>query len=590
MGQRVNPDDYIDPKGDLEIRLGIGVGIPSGLNLLSLFSYDASPARSPRLVLTYHRATQIVSPPRLRAVATVHAPELKPQPVSLQLLKLTVRVNPPSGLAFDGVDDEVAILRSPLINSDANGYVTKTIEVRFRTDDAQSTQILYEQGGGAHGYNTEISGGMLRMSQWRDNGIPHTVSVPISSNTLYHAALVHDGDAAGDKLLGYLDGALVGAAVGLASVPSHGDARIGAIQSNTKLADGTDVLEPNHAFSGSVFEHRHWNAARSQAQIQAALDVDLIGDEAGLALLYKLNDGSGAVASDSTANGLHGAISGAAWTSVYGPAYVGLAVLPPAVAVSATAHAPSLSGGTVTITPPKIGIAATVHTPEVLPQTVIIEPPHLVVSATVHTLRVERMLQSVAVRRRVGGLMLSGERGALRYEPYLFLSNIHGDEVRPLPGVITASVDLSNFRDHTWELFLECEATDAFNPLHDYVLAAMEVKVAGDASCVESGEKTTYGGQEYEVLAVKPGVPEEYADTPISDYSYLGIDIRTGAESQGTPQSAAMDCMGQWDIIAVNVYEPGATLANTIPIFASPEAEAAYSEALMQEVTEGSVE
>ena len=77
---------------------------------------------------------------------------------------------------------------------------------------------------------------------------------------------------------------------------------------------------------------------------------------------------------------------------------------------------------------------------------------------------------------RKEALMLAGERGVLQYEPRLFLSDVHGHELAPLPGVRGASVNVSNYRDHTWELALDADATDAFDPARDYVLAAIDVR------------------------------------------------------------------------------------------------------------------
>lgn len=63
------------------------------------------------------------------------------------------------------------------------------------------------------------------------------------------------------------------------------------------------------------------------------------------------------------------------------------------------------------------------------------------------------------------GLLLAGALGTpeLRYK--LYRSNISGEELEELPGVDSASISLSNFRDHTWELSVsmrETEKLDAF--------------------------------------------------------------------------------------------------------------------------------
>ena len=61
---------------------------------------------------------------------------------------------------------------------------------------------------------------------------------------------------------------------------------------------------PDFAYSGSLDELRIWNTARSQAQIQAAMNLPLVGNETDLVVYYKFDNASGAVATNSaTATG-----------------------------------------------------------------------------------------------------------------------------------------------------------------------------------------------------------------------------------------------------------------------------------------------
>lgn len=71
--------------------------------------------------------------------------------------------------------------------------------------------------------------------------------------------------------------------------------------------------------------------------------------------------------------------------------------------------------------------------------------------------------------------MLMGARGTLRFKPILFLSDVYANELTELPGVLGASVNLDNNRDYTWELKLDCLPTDAFDPIRDWVLVALDV-------------------------------------------------------------------------------------------------------------------
>ena len=77
----------------------------------------------------------------------------------------------------------------------------------------------------------------------------------------------------------------------------------------------------NYFFNGRIDDFRVWSMARTPARIQSDFDLPLVGNEAGLLLCYKFNEGSGSVANNSaTATGaaFNGTlVNGPAWT--FGP-------------------------------------------------------------------------------------------------------------------------------------------------------------------------------------------------------------------------------------------------------------------------------
>lgn len=171
----------------------------------------------------------------------------------------------------------------------------------------------------------------------------------------------------------------------------------------------------------------------------------------------------------------------------------------PLLSRTAQASEPSLSVGTVVVGAPLISRIAQVLAPEVfheppvvvLPMfartartftptfsvgTLLIDAPFLSRRARVLGIRIGSAPKPAEVQARRHGALLSGRLGTIHYTPRLFLSNIYGDELSELPGVTSASVSLSNFRDNTWELALEARATDAFDPARDYVMCAMDVR------------------------------------------------------------------------------------------------------------------
>ena len=64
------------------------------------------------------------------------------------------------------------------------------------------------------------------------------------------------------------------------------------------------------AFQGSISEVRVWNYARTESQINAGMYGNFTGSESGLVGYWKLNEGLGTIAHDSTANNNHGTLYG----------------------------------------------------------------------------------------------------------------------------------------------------------------------------------------------------------------------------------------------------------------------------------------
>src|SRR5439155_215064 len=85
----------------------------------------------------------------------------------------------------------------------------------------------------------------------------------------------------------------------------------GAVSNANPLLIGR-TLEAFGNFEGTIDEVRVWNVGRSQAQIVAAKDAELVGTEAGLMMYLKANEGTGAVLNDATG------VNNAQMRNVYG--------------------------------------------------------------------------------------------------------------------------------------------------------------------------------------------------------------------------------------------------------------------------------
>jgi hypothetical protein len=76
--------------------------------------------------------------------------------------------------------------------------------------------------------------------------------------------------------------------------------------------------------------------------------------------------------------------------------------------------------------------------------------------------------------------ILAGYHGAVEFDYELWQSNITGDKLALLDTVDSASVNLSNDRDNTWELGVNLNATQSIDPFLDYVLLVVKIRTAID--------------------------------------------------------------------------------------------------------------
>lgn len=138
---------------------------------------------------------------------------------------------------------------------------------------------------------------------------------PYNVNNWYHMAWVYDGNGINnsEKLKVYINGQqqnifVNGASpilpASLNSVPAE-PVRIGA-------SAGSGY------YDGAIDEVRIWNVVRSQSEIQNDYLNELIGSETGLVAYWKMNEGTGTTAYDSTSNHNDGLLTnGPIWVGGY---------------------------------------------------------------------------------------------------------------------------------------------------------------------------------------------------------------------------------------------------------------------------------
>jgi hypothetical protein len=204
---------------------------------------------------------------------------------------------PTHGLEFDGVDDYVS-----LGNATALGFTSQnfTIEAWILPSNITSERrILSRYSWNTDGYKLQIaSSGKLQFYTFQSgaNQLSSTASGVLTAGNWSYVAVVRQG--ASVKI--FVNGVDKTATAG-----SHIDP---AYSASRQTFIGTDNLPT--AFDGVISEVRAWNYARSESEIKADMYKELTGAEAELIGYWRLNEGSGTTAHDSTANNNTGTLYG----------------------------------------------------------------------------------------------------------------------------------------------------------------------------------------------------------------------------------------------------------------------------------------
>lgn len=197
----------------------------------------------------------------------------------------------PYALSFDGVDDYVSL---------ASASVTTkfTMECWLKNDEVVKDVMFIS--GASPTYFRCLNGKLLMSIVL--GGVQTTLAglTSLTQGSWHHVAFSYDGV----DMKVYLDGILDNSAPKTTALTSFNILRIG------RWID-TD----QRSLNGTLDDIRIWNVARTQTEIQADMNRELIGNEPGLVGYWKFNEGSGLVAIDSTANGNNGTISGATYST-----------------------------------------------------------------------------------------------------------------------------------------------------------------------------------------------------------------------------------------------------------------------------------
>lgn len=205
-------------------------------------------------------------------------------------------------LIFDGNDDRVTMSSSAL---NAIGTGDFTVEAQIRATESEQVQhprILSNRDMVDNGFMFSFhgiwGGSNYKMLCMQLDGLNYI----LINNGSYNGSLL-DGAChhvavtkSADSLRFYADGMHIGSKV-LQGNPS-------ATTSASTMLIGNDAPDPQ-PFNGNIAQVRVWNAARTQEQIQADMDLSIPGTTPGLVGYWELNESSGQVVIDrtNTANG-----------------------------------------------------------------------------------------------------------------------------------------------------------------------------------------------------------------------------------------------------------------------------------------------
>jgi hypothetical protein len=219
-------------------------------------------------------------------------------------------------LAFNGTNSAVVASQSTTL-AEGSGPLTVSAWVK---PAALGTSMLFV---------SKMSNTSLQWALGRDKtnhmfftvmtsaGAIRAVTAASATNDLnwHHVAGVFDGS----KLSLYVDAVSAATAVALSGTIASAHSSV-CVGSSSNAATG--LCSGGPFFKGSMDEVRIYRRALAQTEIQATKDVELVGNESGLALYYNFNDGAGPVAYD-LAFGYHGILGSTLGPDSADPTWVG---------------------------------------------------------------------------------------------------------------------------------------------------------------------------------------------------------------------------------------------------------------------------
>lgn len=211
----------------------------------------------------------------------------------------SIAVDPGSSLVFDGVNDVVVVP-----NSASLGMTTAlTIEAWVKASDTSLGGIFEKTIGGVlnTSYMLMLYGDKILFRLVKSGGLIDIFSATsVPANVWTHIVATWDGVV--QRL--YINGVL----------EAYANPAVGPIDTGAGTSSFGSLAGVAYPLEGQLDEVRIWNIARTEAEIVAWKDRTLVGNESGLAAYWRLDEGAGILASDSSGNGNTGTLTdGPTW-------------------------------------------------------------------------------------------------------------------------------------------------------------------------------------------------------------------------------------------------------------------------------------
>ncbi|MFZ4796988.1 MAG: PKD domain-containing protein [Bacteroidia bacterium] len=198
-----------------------------------------------------------------------------------------------TAMHFDGTNDYVRMPHNAVLNT-----TNLTVEAWIKADPTQTDYATIVDNGSdtlaGNGWSLQFNGSTGNVRFWNANGIAVSAT-NLKDNQWHHLAGTYDG--INFKI--YVDGTQEN------SIPSGS----GIVNSSDDLFVGNSS-QGSMNFKGLIDEVRVWNVAKTDVQIQAKRNSDLVGNESGLVAYYNMEYNVGtSVLKDLTSNTNNGVIT-----------------------------------------------------------------------------------------------------------------------------------------------------------------------------------------------------------------------------------------------------------------------------------------